>query len=149
MRECSKCKVYKLNRCFYKRSDTYGFRSRCKECINKDNKTWHLNNKGKVNKRKNDYNKKNHNKVSKAKRNERYKKRYNITIEEYERMAKDQSNMCKICNKNTKLVVDHCHKSNKVRGLLCQGCNLGLGAFKDNYNNLNKAITYLMESVIE
>lgn len=36
-----------------------------------------------------------------------------------------------------------CHKSNFVRGLLCHGCNIGLGAFKDDINNLKSAISYL------
>jgi len=41
------------------------------------------------------------------------------------------------------LVVDHCHVSGKVRGLLCSECNLGLGKFKDSLNKLRKAVSYL------
>ena len=39
--------------------------------------------------------------------------------------------------------IDHCHKTNKVRGILCNKCNLGLGMFKENVDILNKAISYL------
>jgi Recombination endonuclease VII len=42
--------------------------------------------------------------------------------------------------------VDHCHKTNKVRGILCNGCNIGLGSFKDDINLLKNAIKYLETS---
>jgi hypothetical protein len=41
------------------------------------------------------------------------------------------------------LSIDHCHNTGKVRGLLCDHCNKGLGLFKDNIDYLNKAIEYL------
>jgi hypothetical protein len=44
--------------------------------------------------------------------------------------------------KQTK-VLDHCHKKNKVRGIICRDCNFGLGNFKDNIKTLIKAIKYL------
>ena len=57
------------------------------------------------------------------------KYRCGITLEDYERMYKKQKGVCLICGKNhgKKLVVDHNHKINKVRGLICQGCNVKLG----------------------
>ena len=39
--------------------------------------------------------------------------------------------------------IDHCHKTNKIRGLLCHHCNIGLGNFNDNVVNLQLAIKYL------
>jgi len=57
------------------------------------------------------------------------------------------SNECTICGQVTKnLVVDHCHKTNKVRGILCQECNLGLGKFKDDPQLLEFARIYLLAS---
>lgn len=61
------------------------------------------------------------------------KKTYGITLIQYQEMSKEQDNKCAICEKinefgawNNKLVVDHCHKTNKIRQLLCDKCNKGL-----------------------
>jgi len=63
-------------------------------------------------------------------------------------MLKEQDNKCKICSyefgqKQGDIYVDHCHTTKEVRGLLCQGCNSGLGYFKDNKQSLANAIKYL------
>lgn len=77
---------------------------------------------------------------------------YNITIRDYTRMLEEQKGVCKICGKEgftmakhhvLKLVVDHCHTTNIVRGLLCHNCNRGLGLFKDDLETLNNAINYV------
>jgi len=84
------------------------------------------------------------------------KKRFNITLEQYREMQKQQNNVCAICgspeididNRTQKvrdLAVDHCHTTHKVRGLLCRGCNQGLGNFKDNTQFLHNAINYLTD----
>lgn len=78
------------------------------------------------------------------------KKRYGMTIDEYKKMLKDQDNVCKICKKpcliKKKLSVDHCHKSGKIRGLLCSNCNAALGLFKDNSERIIEAANYLIEA---
>lgn len=58
---------------------------------------------------------------------------------------KTQSNRCAICNElfKTKAALDHCHKTGKIRGVLCINCNSGLGFFKDNIPILKAAISYL------
>lgn len=82
--------------------------------------------------------------------------KYGLTIEDYNRMLEEQNHVCKICkNSETKLnskgtlqklSVDHCHDSLKIRGLLCQKCNTGIGMFKDNIDYLKQAILYLEEN---
>jgi hypothetical protein len=84
-------------------------------------------------------------------------KSYGITLDTYEAMLEVQNYKCKICNvtiedapttggNGRKLVVDHCHTTGKVRGLLCIKCNSGLGMFNDSQDNLTAAISYLMEN---
>ena len=61
-------------------------------------------------------------------------------------MKTNQNNKCLICGNEQDgkdLAIDHCHTTNKVRGLLCNSCNLGLGCFKDNLDILASAIKYL------
>lgn len=63
-------------------------------------------------------------------------------------MKDDQVGRCAICEEilpqDTKQIhVDHCHKTNITRGLLCSYCNKGLGFFKDDIQVLEKAIKYL------
>ena len=79
-------------------------------------------------------------------------RRRGITFEQYQQMFADQDNKCAICgNEETrirnekimKLNVDHCHKTNKTRQLLCHMCNLGIGSFNDNIETLQSAIDYL------
>ena len=55
----------------------------------------------------------------------------------------DPSQTCAICSIGGKLHVDHDHATGKIRGLLCRGCNMGLGNFRDSTVYLNRAIEYL------
>jgi hypothetical protein len=77
------------------------------------------------------------------------KRKYGITLEDYSNMLKDQDYKCLICGlsevdlEGRALHVDHCHTTSVVRGLLCYRCNLGLGNFMDNTQNLENAIKYL------
>lgn len=51
---------------------------------------------------------------------------------------------CDCCGRKDKpLVMDHCHKSNKVRGWICQSCNIGIGRLGDNMDGILKAVNYL------
>jgi len=73
-------------------------------------------------------------------------KKFNLTIQNYNNLLKNQNNGCAICGKIEKskyLNVDHNHNTGKVRGLLCMDCNTGIGKFKDNLNILQNAINYL------
>lgn len=76
-------------------------------------------------------------------------KRYGLTVEEYYKLYTQQNNVCKICKRpcatGRELSVDHCHKTGKVRGLLCSKCNSALGGFEDNIEVILVAIEYLKE----
>ena len=71
------------------------------------------------------------------------KRKYGIGQADYECMLEEQNNSCAICQSGGPLVVDHCHTTGTVRGLLCSSCNLGLGIFKDNVSTLKSAMEYL------
>jgi hypothetical protein len=89
-----------------------------------------------------------------------YKRVHGVSLEERDGILKKQNGKCAICNNETEFqlkkgkhtntgefaVIDHCHSSKKIRGVLCGHCNTGLGAFKDNPFYLESAIKYLLES---
>lgn len=80
--------------------------------------------------------------------------RYGVTVGDIEALAEKQGHRCAVCDthkddiphasfKHNPLVIDHCHSTGKVRGLLCPTCNIMLGHAKDNVRLLSRAITYL------
>lgn len=80
------------------------------------------------------------------------KRKYGITLEEYESLLSRQGGVCAICRKPESLemhgrlcylAVDHDHDAGTVRGLLCNRCNLGLGALDDDVERMAVAIRYL------
>lgn len=81
--------------------------------------------------------------------------KYGITLEDYRRMEDCQSKLCLICkkpetiqyrNKSAHLSVDHCHKTGKVRGLLCGSCNRALGLLRDSEEIIENALNYIRKS---
>lgn len=75
-------------------------------------------------------------------------KKYGISHEGYNRLFDLQLGKCAICgvhqsDQKKTMAVDHCHKTMKVRGLLCSHCNRILGWFKDNPVTILKAVGYL------
>jgi hypothetical protein len=85
---------------------------------------------------------------------ERLKRAYGLSKEDYLKLWEKQKGCCKICQEPLKegwtknhdknrAVVDHCHTTNKVRGLLCTMCNKGIGLLGDNSEGLYKAYLYL------
>lgn len=73
---------------------------------------------------------------------------YGLSVEQFKNLEISQNRLCAICgNKEQmshgRLSIDHCHTTNKIRGLLCSKCNTGLGQFKDNIKLLEIAINYL------
>ena len=76
---------------------------------------------------------------------------YKMTIEDYNQLLVQQKGLCAICGTASpgkgkdNFSIDHCHSTNKIRGLLCSGCNVGLGYFSDNPEICEKAASYLRE----
>jgi hypothetical protein len=70
---------------------------------------------------------------------------YGLTLEDYDAMIDKQNGSCAICfqKQSGNLFVDHCHKTNEVRGLLCNKCNSALGFLNDDISLFENAIRYL------
>ena len=75
--------------------------------------------------------------------NNRLVRKFGITIEQFNEMYKIQNGVCKLCGKKKKLVIDHCHKTNVIRGLLCRACNGFLGMPGDDESAIKKLEIYL------
>lgn len=80
------------------------------------------------------------------KRKGHLKRTYGLSPERYDEMLVEQDGLCAICggrDDGRSLAVDHDHATGEVRGLLCGGCNLGLGSFRDSSRYLMAAVAYL------
>ena len=142
---CSRCgeikkltEFYTVRRC--------GSPSWCKKCKLDQNKKYAKN--PEVAARKKAWRKKYNISTADLRKFSRMKRIYGITFEEYMEMMNSQNGKCVICK--DKLImerrgihIDHCHNTDKVRGLLCNNCNAGLGFFKENKESLRNAIQYL------
>lgn len=158
MRTCTVCKEEKTLDSFSpNKKGKQGKHSRCKFCQNnltreirqrnKDNEEYKVKRVKEVT----DYNLKNPDKC----KNTKLKTSFGITLSDFNSMLASQNQLCAICKKPEihmragvlrQLNVDHCHETGKVRGLLCNGCNTGLGQFKDNIESLYSAIEYLKKN---
>ena len=76
-------------------------------------------------------------------------KKYGLTLQDYNDLLWKQNYKCALCKTDNHngngWHIDHCHNSNKVRGILCNNCNVGLGHFKDDVKLLKVAIEYLQK----
>jgi hypothetical protein len=125
--ECKKCVTdLPLDNYYFNKNGKYKRQNVCKKCMNIY-----------------DY---------KTDKNHKLKKAYGITLDQYNELLLKQKNKCSICgidnngkyrNKDRAFAVDHCHNTNKIRGLLCSDCNIAIGLLKDNTKYLQSAINYL------
>ena len=78
--------------------------------------------------------------------------KYSISLEEYQKQLHKQNFKCAICKTDdargvsNSFVVDHCHKTGKIRGLLCNHCNTGLGKLGDSIESIKRVLEYLESS---
>lgn len=75
-------------------------------------------------------------------------KTYGITLDRYNAMVAEQDNKCYLCGEEPsdvygRLVVDHCHKTGKVRSLLCRMCNIHLSKLEACPDYLERVVKYL------
>ncbi len=130
---CNTCSISHPQEFFVKSNLTKsGYRGICKTCFNAYYAKRRIDKYDKVR----EYEKKFH-------RARRLKYAYNITEDQLHEMKVAQDGCCAICKSPEKLVIDHCHSTGVVRGLLCNTCNIGLGHFKDEVSRMKSAIAYL------
>lgn len=136
---CKICnKILPINN-FYKQKNHYG--SPCKKCASDKAK------KNYTKKPREPY--KYHTKEEKQKAVLGYylKKKFNITVQEYDDLLRKQNGVCSVCKKQcptgNRLAVDHNHITGEVRGLLCINCNIILGQAQDNPILLKQLAEYL------
>lgn len=141
-KRCSKCREYQGRENFYNNKRVKdGLNGQCKTCTKAYWQIPHVkaraNNLKKEWMRRQPYDKA-------VRRDINLKKNYGITQVQYDEMYQSQNGKCRICQKpHEKLFVDHNHKKDKVRGLLCHYCNLMIGHAFENPETLRSGITYL------
>ena len=147
MINCTKCGEIKDESQFRPRPKLMrGYNSWCRECeLNANRKRY-------VPKEKKEKKPIDETKVKFSAKKRMLKHRHSIDYDTYLKMYEDQKGKCKICGVDKELggvsglFVDHCHSTNKIRGLLCTNCNSGLGKFMDNIELLNNAINYIKQN---
>ena len=137
-KQCAKCKKWKLFSKFGSNINRKGgLHYYCKKCANIKNAKWRRDNSELS---------------ATVQRKVRLKIRFDITIEQYDKMFEQQNGLCAICGEPEtaenqygviRLAIDHDHKTGKIRALLCRGCNQLLGCAKENTITLQSAINYL------
>ena len=141
-KQCSKCqKIKNVSEYWSNRTTPTGLCNMCKPCLTAYNNTPHTREHRRILRRES------YRRVGyRTHKNQRLRKKYGITLTEYESMLATQKGLCAICKEPDKyqpLGVDHNHKTGKARALLCAHCNMALGGFRENVNFLKAAIKYL------
>ena len=137
-KRCSKCGIGKSRDEFCKdKANRDGLQSRCKHCVNIRNQTPEMRDYIK------DY--KQTPEVKAREKSRDLSRRYNLTLKSKEEMYGRQHGNCAGCRKPmtfVESVVDHCHATNAVRGLLHSHCNWALGSMRDNACDLHNLADY-------
>lgn len=159
---CRRCNTEKPLSDFRKASkEKDGYQYSCKKCSNEDTKKWRKKNyeleKERARIRRHS-NLDKHNATTRRWRENNpdkvkalhLKKKYNLTLDQWNSMFLEQQGKCKVCethqdNLEKELAVDHCHKTGKIRGLLCVRCNRAIGLLEDRIDLLEKSINHLRQ----
>lgn len=151
MKTCTICKEAKTPENFPKqKGQRDGLSCWCKICHCARSKSWRLRNPQKAKYAAEKWKRNNPN----WQRIGSLRKAYGINPEQYAELLKKQNGVCAICGKIDKysnkkfLCVDHIEGTLKIRGLLCNPCNLGIGFLKHEKYILLNAITYLKKGVV-
>ena len=151
---CTKCLVSKELRDFKKdnrRKD--GYSSHCRTCCQIKNLEWRKNHPDKFNAIAKTWRSKNKDLCKSSTRRNALKSFYGLTVEQYNNMLIQQNHVCAVCLKPEtscnkagtvkQLAVDHCHKTNKIRGLLCDACNRAEGYLKSDPTVIRRLADYV------
>lgn len=134
MKSCTKCNLILDFTEFNKKnkSSSTGYQSQCRKCNNKVNVEWNK-------------------KTKDVRRHRLLHYSYGLSLGAFDTMMQEQEGRCLICQfkfdmngeHNQKAMVDHCHETGQIRGLLCNMCNQGIARFRDNPEIARRAATYL------
>lgn len=142
---CSVCgKLKSFNQFRPHKKGAFGRIANCRTCENAANTEWRKQNKDYYK----TYRDENLDRMREAERKRHYKYAgYQEGM--YEALMELQNHTCRICGEvdtDRGLCVDHCHTEDRIRGLLCKRCNLGIGSFQDDLDLLRSAMKYLQEA---
>jgi len=136
---CGKCLETKPLDEFHRNKNMKDGRvSRCKDCAKEASTQWRLENRDPEAQR--EYMRRWHD-MNRG-------RRYGLTPLEYLRLEEASGGVCAVCGqppsgKRDRLVVDHDHVTNKVRGMVCHPCNSGIGLFQDDPERLRAAAQWV------
>jgi len=137
VKRCGRCDRTRKVKFFYKKENTTcGYSSWCKDCSRA-------------------YDHENRKRFQKRKEQAWLKTAYNLSPEDYDVFMLMQKKRCAICGRKfgkqrwLKPRVDHCHRTGKNRGLLCNKCNMALGLFKESLIIIKNAVAYLQRSICQ
>ena len=176
--QCNACNGVFPTSCFHKASTiTRGYQYKCKTCVSLNDKSptpevkerklkrlkeWVADNPEKRAEQKKRHYLKNNDRIDQKTKDwynnnkERYygnsiKRKYGVTLSEYNALRAKQNYRCAICGDHEndvgkKMYVDHNHDTGKIRKLLCTRCNVGIGMMRDNPEILENAAKYIREN---
>lgn len=148
MKNCTQCGIEKPQSEFYKSAKSKnGLSSICKSCQKIKSSEYYIRNKAQIIQKTKKWAESNAEKRKFIARKSHLNKTFNLTEQQVQELKISQNGGCAICKtpllEGYKTHIDHCHTTGKIRGLLCNSCNRGLGFFKDSIPNLKQAIEYL------